>query len=245
MNCTIKKAFSETEVWPLVHVVVPFTVACYINGGNGYSGGDSDGVFGEEPSKLKKRFLNTALPFFAIIYLFETIEFLLGEQWEFWAECQADRILLDPAMALLAYCIHLAFHAVSKETHPRNVIFNVLFTPVVFSVIKWLAKDEDFKGWDFPMLGAVYGSSNLLVASIQGDNKAERNSLLRTSLIGFLFCSVTGLFWLAIDHITVLAILSSTGTFLVLLWLLPLLRDVQAGEIVCCHRASGLPIGSI
>jgi hypothetical protein len=239
-NCTVKEAFSETEVWPLVHVLVPFTVACYISGGNGYSGANADGLFGEETSKLKKRFLKTFLPFFALIYLFETVEYLLGEKWEFWAECQADRMLLDPAMALLAYCIHLAFHAVSKETRPRNVIFNVLFTPVVFSTIKWLAKDEDFKGWDFPLLGAVYALSNLLVASTQGDNKDECNSLWRISAIGFLFCVVTGLFWLAVDHITVIAILSSTASFLLLLWLFPLLRDVHAGEIVCCKRKNGI-----
>ena len=240
-NCTVKEAFSETEVWPLVHVLVPFTVACYISGGNGYSGGDGEGMFGEEPSKLKKRFLKTFLPFFALIYLFETAEYLLGEKWEFWAECQADRIVLDPTMALLAYCIHLAFHAVSKETRARNVALNVLFTPVVFSVIKWAGKDIDFGFWDFPLLGAVFASSNLLVSSTQGDNKDECNSLWRISAIGFLFCVVTGLFWLAVDHITVIAILSSTATFLLLLWLFPLLRDIWRGEIVC-KRMNGVQI---
>ena len=244
-NCTIKNAFSETEIWPLVHVVVPFTVACYISGGNGYSGGDTEGRFGGEPSKLKTRFLHTVLPFFAVIYLFETVEFLLGENWNFWAECQADRILLDPAMAALAYGIHLAFYAVSKETRPRNVVFNVLFTPVIFSIIKLAAHDTDFKGWDFPLLGVVYALSNLLVASTQGDNKDERRSLLHTSLVGFLFCAVTGFYWLALDHLTVPAVLSSTGTCLLMLLLLPLLRDIWRGEVKCCARTSGLPLGGI
>jgi hypothetical protein len=209
MNATISAAFKTAEVWPLVHLIVPFSVACVLNPPADYS---AAGVAPSERASRLARVSGTFLQFLAIIYLFETFEFLLGEQWAFWQEGQADRIFLDIVCAAIAYTLHIVVYAVNEEKSlVKRIGLGVLFTPIVFGCIMWGADAKGTEGWSFLALIGTYTVANLL--SMVDVKDEQRYYLLQIVVGALIFAFGTWCFWVWLGY-TVAAVGIMSGLVL-------------------------------
>lgn len=113
-------------------------------------------------------------------------------------------MLIDPAMALLAYIVFLSIGRLHEPRHTFLGWISVPLTPLIIGVLKWTTSALTYDTyWDFIAVGVIFFIVNTLC----------RNAPL--GIFGIVFCGVTLAFWFFFEN-TLAAIAMAVALLLAL-----------------------------
>lgn len=234
-------AFTEHEVWPLVHVIFPFTIACILPKLWHLIQAKWPQVGKPRPPRPPRVGYERlwSLPvFLSLIYLFESVEYLLAAWVSPWfAESSANRLVLDIVVGLIGFDLYLFLPSSLVTAAPWYIDLVHMLVLTSYTIARWqlTPSDQDpvgqvgesFRPMEFLVIGggslAVYGIAGLCLWDWRSVlNGAALFGLSAVAAVGYWLVPTTGSF-LAVAVAALVTVLACNGATL-------LAHDGQRGQ---------------